>query len=416
MALRHGGRRPPREGPAQFPGQSPARPSPSTGRAAAWRCGRGGPGATPPLELVLDRSGAAGADYCVCLDRRDLRPRPLRLGFRDFELTGPDRPVVSQGPQGLYAFSPLDPPAAVPAGPDVFRVAAFPSSGTRPRRRPTRPRRRRRAGRPAGQSSRRPGRGRHGRPGGRPLRSDRRGRHLGRVVRAVGGRLARLIKALRRHARQPRPGRSASPPPHVGGREAAGPFAAAPWRPRPLLEIGTMASSRSAFDAWRGAVMDHLRRFCRTVLRLVDELCDAICQAGGRTVGRPCGTASGTSRRRGPRPGQPGPPRPVWPPRARGGRAGRARPGSRPPSPGWGSPPRARSGGRPRRAERGAAGTSKSADPGADRRLLRAAAAAAFAGLVRPGRPGPAAATAQRMILAGLAAAVAAALDPLGRP
>jgi hypothetical protein len=82
-----------------------------------------GEGDGPPAELALSRSHASGPPAAVVTDRLYLL-RAARLGFREVEVPGADRPLVCRDASRTYLWMPLGRDGAIPPSADALRVAS----------------------------------------------------------------------------------------------------------------------------------------------------------------------------------------------------------------------------------------------------------------------------------------------------
>lgn len=93
------------------------------------------------LELELTNSTVDGGPIRLCLERQHLY-RGLRLGFREYELFAPTRPIVSREDKRLLVLMVLDPKSALAPSADAVhlttngRVPTFHSPGTNSERIP----------------------------------------------------------------------------------------------------------------------------------------------------------------------------------------------------------------------------------------------------------------------------------------
>ena len=83
--------------------------------------------------LIRARGDSASTEVCLCNSRVTSQPirvcfdrqyfvRALRLGFRSFEVHGPDRPLLARADERLYVFAVLSDKLAVEASPDTVRL------------------------------------------------------------------------------------------------------------------------------------------------------------------------------------------------------------------------------------------------------------------------------------------------------
>jgi len=84
-----------------------------------------GEGPDRPTELVLARSGYAGAAARLCVNR-DFLARALRLGLTELEIGGPEDPVAGRGGGRVYAFQPLSREGALLPAEDAIRIESDP--------------------------------------------------------------------------------------------------------------------------------------------------------------------------------------------------------------------------------------------------------------------------------------------------
>ena len=82
-------------------------------------------------ELVLPRSSMEGKAARVVTDRRFLQ-KALKLGFRSFQITTPDKPIVCQDDRNTFVWILLDPKTALAPQPGALRVM-LPALGERNR-------------------------------------------------------------------------------------------------------------------------------------------------------------------------------------------------------------------------------------------------------------------------------------------
>ena len=85
-----------------------------------------GDGEDRPTELVLARSGYAGAPARLCVNR-DFLARAPRLGLGELEVGGPEDPVAGRGGGRVYAFQPLSRDGALAPAEDAIRIESGPA-------------------------------------------------------------------------------------------------------------------------------------------------------------------------------------------------------------------------------------------------------------------------------------------------
>lgn len=91
--------------------------------------------ASPPTELILERSRYDGSPMTVVINRAFLS-RALRLGLHELTLTTAAAPLVAQDANRLYAWQPLDADAAIAAGRDLISISSAATPAPHNRRSP----------------------------------------------------------------------------------------------------------------------------------------------------------------------------------------------------------------------------------------------------------------------------------------